>query len=410
MGREYKKEYNRLTVRLLNEGYTVCNYPSYVKVGSGSFQGNDPLNNMSGGFEYLRVYAHSRVYKAGCGKFVLGKNVLDSMGFMGTEWCHENDNPVFRCPYDVSRCPHNNMDLRGCGCGVFCTCYPSNEVYDYENSIEKANDEHTKERNVKYEEFVKSHDGRVCRNHMFYDERTHLWHMEYNPVRCSSLCISQNGYCPILGKQLSKKRGNVYYDLKESGAVKKTDSQLSFFDTDRWERITKNIRFLKKPCSVDICEAIVKFRSDDIRHHFEINHSSEKLFDKSWSWDIFNIRAESKPSRDLVQDLQDLRDGVSIVYEDDMVKASKKRKEEGRKLRRQNSLKKLENKIIKYGYESLADYSLDKIHADKWIGKSRLLELEEIRQAKIQAEKNEPVQLALELVNYEQKGKTNEQI
>lgn len=326
------KKYNALTERLLAEGYTADNFPKdKVHIAHGCYSHGNPLDNIYGGFEYNRIFCESFTYKTGCGMYVKGINVLSSMGFMGEEWCHENDNPVIRCPFDKPDCPCNDPRLHGVSGGgtciqCWCVCHRTDESYEYENSFEKVEKERQEEKNRKYKEYSDAHNGRVCENHMFYDERTRTWSQHYEPTRCAALCFSQNGYCPILGRQLSRKRGNVYFDLKESGAVKKTSDQISMFDKERWERATKGIRYLKKPCSMDICEAIVKTQADDIRWNYEINHSSEFMMDRTWKFEIYNIRAESKPSRDLLQDLQDIRDGIPIYFEDDLIKSEKERK------------------------------------------------------------------------------------
>lgn len=394
-----EKEYNKLTQRLLAEGYTVDNYPDYVQICTSRFTGNDPLNNMAGGFEYRRFYSDQIVYKTGCGKYIMGSHVLDEFGYK-IDWSHENGNPVFRCPWDKPECPYNDPRLHGTHGGglsvqCWCTCHRTDEPYDYDNSIEKADKEREDEKSRKYQEYIKAHNGRVCQNHMFYDERTRTWSQKYDPTRCASICYAQNGYCPILGRQLSKKRGNVYYDLKESGAVKKTDNQIGLFDCDRWERATKGIRFLKKPCSMDICEAIVRTKADKIKYLYEINHSREMMFDKTWKYEIYNIRAESKPSRDLLQDLQDLKDGIPIIFEDDQIKRESAEKKERRRKNKEKAIERLEKKLVKVGYENLPDTSIDRVHADKWLEPERLEELENIRKQKLKEEQEKPVQLSL---------------
>lgn len=391
-------EYNELTKRLLAEGYTVDHYPDYVQVDTSRLPGNDPLNNLSGGFEYKRFYRDGIVYKTGCGKFIMGSHVIDNLGYI-IDWSHENDNPVFRCPYDKPECEYNDPRLHGMQGGgtciqCWCTCHSTDDPYNYENSIEKADKEREEEKKRKYEEYSGAHSGRVCQNHMFYDERTRTWSQHYDPIRCAHMCCS-NGYCPILGRQLSKKRGNVYYDLKESGAVKKTDGQIGLFDRDRWERATKGIRFLKKPCSMDICEAIAKTQGGKIRYHYTINHTREMMFDPTWKFEIYNIRAESKPSRDLMQDLQDLKEGIPIIFEDDRMKMEKTQKKDRRLKNKEKAIERLEKKLIEIGYENLSSTSVDRVHADKWLDPERLEELENIRQQKIKEEQEKPVQLSL---------------
>lgn len=394
------KKYNLLTQKLLAEGYTANNYPKYVQVCTSRFTGNDPLYNMSGGFEYKRYYSDEIVYKTGCGKFVMGKNVIDSMGYMGEEWCHENNNPVIRCPYDKPNCPDNDSRLRGMRGGglciqCWCACHRTEDAYNYDNSIEKADKERHDEMERKYKEYSDAHNGRVCRNHMYYDERTRTWEQHYEPGRCGKICYSQNGYCPILGRQLSKKRGNVYYDLKKTGILQQREAQQSLFDGEPWTHITKGIRFFDKPVSMDICEAFVKVQKDEIKHNYDINHSYEKMMDKSVDWEIFNIRAESKPSRDLMQDLEDIKSGVVLSFDDDMRKHEIERKKEKKKISQQKRIEKLEKKIVEIGYQNMEMHSLDRVHADKWLGEKRINELEEIRQQKLKEEQEKPVQLSL---------------
>lgn len=396
------EKYNNLTRRLLDEGYTAENYPKdKVHIAGGCYsQNGNPLDNIYGGFEYNRIYCNKFIYKTGCGMHVVGKNVINSMGFCGEEWCHENDNPVIRCPYDKPNCPMNDERLQGIhGGGIciqcFCVCHKTEEHYDYENSFEKEEKKRQEEKNRKYKEYSDARNGRICSRHMIYNERTREWHMNYEPYSCAKMCFSQNGYCPVLGRELSKKRGNVYYDLKTSGVVKQQEEQCSMFDGEQWTHIEKGMRVFDKPCSMDICEAFVKVQSDKILHDYENNHSTEYMFDKSFKAEILNIRAESKPSRDLIQDLQDIKDGITIVHASDSEKRMKEQKKEKRKLAQQKKIAKLEKVLIDVGYENLEPYSMNRVHADKWLDPERLEELEQLRQQKIKEEQEKPVQLSL---------------
>lgn len=396
-------EYNKLTQMLLDQGYSAEDYPKdKVHIASGCYSGDgNPLDNIYGGFEYNRIYCDAFTYKTGCGMHVIGENVISNMGFSGEEWCHENDNPVVRCPYDKPNCPMNDERLHGmCGGGnciqCFCVCHKTEEPYDYEHSFEKAEKDRQDEKERKYQEYSKAHNARICQRHMYYDERTREWHMIYEPNKCANMCYSQNGYCPILGRELSKKRGNVYYDLKTSGTVKQQEEQYSIFDGDEWTHIEKGMRFFKKPCSMDICEAFVKVQSDEIQHWYMVNHSVDFMYDKSFKAEILNIRAEAKPSRDLMQDLQDIKDGITITHASDTEKRAKESKREKRKEAQQKKIERLEKKLIEVGYENLESYSIDRVHADKWLGKKRISELESLRKEKIKAEQSKPQQMTLE--------------
>ena len=396
-------EYNKLTQMLLEQGYSAEDYPKdKVHIAHCGYTSNgNPLNNIYGGFEYNLIYRDTFIYKTGCGMHVVGKNVISDMAFMGEEWCHENDNPVIRCPYDKPCCPMNDERLHvmceGGKCTqCWCVCHKTDEPYDYEHSLERTEKERQEEKERKYREFSDAHNGRICERHMHYDEKTREWHMVYEPSSCAKMCISQGGYCPVLGRELSKKRGNVYYDLKTSGTVKQQEAQYSIFDGDEWTHIEKGVRFFKKPCSMDICEAFVKVQSDEIQYWYMVNHSVDFMFDKSYKAEILNIRAEAKPSRDLMQDLQDIKDGITITHASDTEKSAKESKREKRKETQQKKIGRLEKRLIEVGYENLESYSLDRVHADKWLGKKRISELESLRKEKIKAEQDKPQQMTLE--------------
>ena len=136
-------EYNKLTQKLLAAGYTAENYPKdKVHIAGGCYSVGNPLENIYGGFEYNRVYCDAFIYKTGCGMMVFGKNVWPELSFAGEKWCHENGNPVIRCPYDKSKCPMNDERLHGIQGGgnaiqCLCVCHRTEETYDYEHSFEK---------------------------------------------------------------------------------------------------------------------------------------------------------------------------------------------------------------------------------------------------------------------------------
>lgn len=384
-------ERNKLTQRLLSEGYTVERYPKEVKLPGGVY-GKNPLENIYGGFKYQKYYSDEFTYITGCGKHVKGIEVIDGMGYMGVEWCHENDNPIIRCPYDKADCELNNPLLHGTHGGglciqCYCECHQTEEVYDYENSIEKANKERYEEIERKYQEYSEKHHGRICRNHMYYNERTKEWRLDYAPQKCKSVCYSQNRFCPIRNKPIDKKKGNVYYDLKTSTIRK--DGTL--FDGEKIVSITKGIRFFDKPVSMDICKDFIKLQSDEIGKKYYWNKAStKKIWDKDFEFEILNIRAESRPSRDLMQDLADIREGILIVHESDRIKREKEAKRNAKKKRLEIKKQKIIRKVAKNGYDSL-DYSEMKFISKNDIGD----EVEEAITKQEEAEKDKPIQMEL---------------
>lgn len=370
-------EYNALTKKLLAEGYSAENYPDHVQVDSSRLSGDDPLNNLGGGFVYKRSYTRTLIYKTGCGKYVKGDEVLDQMGYMGVEWCHENDNPVFRCPYDEPECQYNDpllYGIRGGGLCIqcYCTCHRTEEPYDYENSIEKANHLRKQEKERKKQAFIEAHHGRVCERHLCYDERKKQWLHHYDPSDCARICYAQGGYCPVLGRKLDTKKGNVFYDLRIEGV-----QHYPLYD-EPWATATKGMQVFDKAVSMDICRAYVKlYKEGELEKYYRSNHSTEFLFDKTRKVTVLNMRAEQRMTRDLIQDLQDIRDGIFVSYEPDLKKAAAEDKRKRRNTARQRRVRKMEKRILQVGYEELEEF--EKRRADKLLSTERIEELEEQR-------------------------------
>jgi len=394
---EYKKEYNKLTKELLSQGYTIDRFPDYVQINSSRLPGSDPLNNIAGGFVYKRDYVARLTYKTGCGMYIKGENVLNDMSYMGIDWSRENDCPVIRCPHDKSQCPDNDPLLYGRHGNDYCfqcwcACYKTDESYEYEISLEKARADRQAEKKKKYNDYVSSHNGRVCQNHMSYKESINDWVQHYYPSQCAQWCpAGLGGYCPIRGRELSKKRGNVYYDLKTSYV--RRDGTL--FDGEVIIHIEKGIRYFNHPVNIDICEAFVKLQSDDIFEKHKYKVSTKQIFDNTFTAEILNIRAESKPSRDLMMDLQDLNAGITVSFSADGEKEKKEQKRERRQKMQDAKIARLEKKIIEVGYENMDGYSLDKVHAEKWLTKERLTELKRERERALREKENQPEQLTL---------------
>ena len=228
---------------------------------------------------------------------------------------------------------------------------------------------------------------------MHYDERKREWHLNYEPKSCANLCYSQNGYCPILGKELSKKRGNVYYDLKKS----EIRHDGTIFDGEEMVTIEKGIRYFDKPASMDICEAFVKVQSDEILQNYIWNNSTDCIFNKDLKVEVVNIRAEQKESRDLMQDLQDIKNGIVITHASDNNKRKQEEKRERRQKAKEKRMAAMEKRLISVGYENMEPYEQNK--ACKLLGFERLDELEVIReenrQRKLKEEQEKPKQVSI---------------
>ena len=389
-------EYNLLTQELLTQGYTAENYPDYVKIASGVLDAKNPLHNIYGGFNYTQEYRRKMVFKTGCGLMVMGGYFTGSMWYKGIEWLPENNNPVITCPYRKPKCDLrspllNDGTVDGCIRKISqCDCHKTDEPYDYEHSLDKARDEEFAERKRKYDEFSEKKKGHVCYWHMVYDELTEEWIQVYDPMICARMCTNTGGVCSLSNKPVSKKRGNVFYDVKLSWI--RRDGTL--FDGERITKINKGVRLFKKNVSLTICEQVAKRCKKEILDKEKIKRNID-TFLYGYEVDVVNIRAEQRESRDLEQDLKDLADGFEVTHASDEIKRKKEEKHEKRVKAQENKIAKLEKKLIDVGYYNLEEYSLDRIHADKWLCEKRIAELEKIRRQREKEEQEQPVQMSI---------------
>lgn len=366
--------FNLLTDELLLSGYSKEEYPEYVKVPSGSF-GQNPLDNIYGGFEFQWNYLEQNYYQTGCGLYATARSCISDMSYMGVTWCFENDNVLIKCPYRKACCEQNDPILAGMGpTFCFCSCHMTDQ-YEYENSIERIIREHDKEMEQLYKQYEKEHSGRICRNHMYYSPRDGEWKFRYNPVKCASSC--REGFCPVRSRMLEKEKGNVFYDVRISTVRK--DGTL--FDGQPITSIIKGKKFLERQVSMDICRAIAASGKNEIfQREWWNGYSMCKMYDPDLEIEIVNIRADRRAGRDLEQDLEDIQNGILVVHESDRIKKQKEQK----RVKKQKRLECLERKIAKNGYVSLTD--TERRLADKKIGSDRIKVLEQSRSGTRQEE------------------------
>jgi hypothetical protein len=398
------KEYNELTKRLLEEGYTADNHPNYVQVGRTCQEKDNPLHNLDGGFEYYRWYVYEKAFRTPCGLMCKGTSCMSSLCVNGVEWSFENDMATIHCPYH--KCDCDKKDARLPKEGVlkdWCNVHMTEEEYRYEGSVEdiiKLWEDQIKRDAIS---FKLQHNGRVCENHMHYDRDKGEWQFHYDPGICAGLkChgefhhVGERGICPVLGRELCSENGNVFYDLKIS--FRRRDLDGTLFDGQIDTQIKKGIKVFNHPVSMDICRNYAKLCQDEIRWRAQSKYHTELFFAERYekhefAVEVLNIRAENRESRDLMQDLQDIKEGIHISHASDDEKREKEQKSEKRQQAKETKIKKMEKRLIDIGYENMDTYEQNRVC--KLIDLERLDELEEIRQQKLKEEQEKPVQLSL---------------
>ena len=182
-----EQSYNLLTKHLLREGYHVHHYPQYVKIPAVY---PVTLENVYGGFQYRSDYIQEKNYQTGCGLYVKGKHCLNDLGYMGIDWCFENDNPVVLCPFGAISCKRNHPLLEnkeGTRSFHFCRCRMT-YGYVYDMSIERLQKLQKSDKDRLLKKFFETHSENVCQHHMFFDERKMEWYFKYQPLMCAKTC------------------------------------------------------------------------------------------------------------------------------------------------------------------------------------------------------------------------------
>lgn len=330
------KDYNLLTKRLLAEGYTAENHPDYVRVARSCFSRDDSLENLSGGFEFTSKAKWERVYETPCGLQVLGKTVF-SMDWYGINWCHENDNPVFHCPYSYPVCGDcKNRPEPFCQTkrNRFCTAHLSLRPYCEENSVERANKEQESREEQQRQEFLKTH-ARACPHHLQYDEWKECWEMKYNPDAC--ITYGNCSFCTVFQENLGNSKGNIYYDIELEGRDYSKDG--TFFEGERFRTVHKGYQYFTKPVNLKLAEHFLKVNRETMMLNIKFNvldrligsitrFRAEKG-EIDLHWEFKNFRIVKKDVRDLEQDLADIAAGIRISHvldEKKLVKQAKQKR------------------------------------------------------------------------------------
>lgn len=336
--------------------------------------GMNAYNKFYGGFTYRCKALCEMVFETPCGLLLKGTHFTNGMmSYNGIDWMPENDNPTVCCPhFGQTPCELNHELLRNNSMLneriVQCACHKTDCEYDYEQSYDKAHDDVSREADRLFQVFSDKKHGRVCRHCSRYNRATKEWTMDYEPIR---VCTFDCNFCTVLQKELSSKKGNVFYDTK----ITWTKRGFGLFPDEQITRIEKGNKLLKSPVSLTICEAIAKSQKWQIAQIAMSSHHRDIFIDPIFTVEVQSIRAERRESRDMLQDLRDTAEGISVVHSTDILKYKAEQKRERKKTAAERKNKRLEKLILQKGFEGLE--GLDQIRAEKYFDSDRIYELVE---------------------------------
>lgn len=326
-----------LTKELLSKGYSFDRpeeLPNHIEVGTGMDKGE---------FIFKHQYIQQSTFITPCGLKVKGSKTWDNLSCFGKEYRYENNSGLITCPFAES-CEKHSKEFNEYGAiRNYCEIRFTSEAWSYEQSFERKLDRLEALKRKQRHDFLASHP-RSCRYQINYEGGE--WKNRYNFSICRTTCGGGCRYCPVAGKALTNKKANVFFDIR----VTRTNPEFkgSLFEGNELVSITKGNRFFESPISADLCERFVKSFPFEIRHKEENRRHSEKFFaelkGEVYKIDIENIRVEKKESRDLLQDLQDIADGIQVVHALDREKQAKIQKKEKREEQARKKEKRIERK------------------------------------------------------------------
>ena len=374
-------ELNELTKRLFTEGWTKENHPNWVK----------DFNKWYGGFEYTIEAQRKLVFETPCGLLVKGSHWNTGyMSYMGVDWTIENYNPTLNCPYRNDNCVkrHKLLQEKAHGTGrmkiVFCDCHLTSCAYDYEKSIDKILDEQEERKAQLHKEFTETH--RSCPFQDSFNEIKGKWQLRYDPFTCATNICQ---YCSVLRRDLSDKKGNVFYDLKTT----RRGEDKGLFTQEYETQIIKGKRLFEKNINLTIAEIIAKSFKYKIREKVNMKYHAELFFNeyygKYFKVEVLNVRAEKRVSRDLEQDLKDIAEGYTVSHESDLIAEEKEQKRIKRDETQNKKAERLIKTVFEKGYDRLNDTELRRL---KKFTRNGLIDLKEINEADKNGKKQRQIQ------------------
>ena len=333
-------EVNRLTARLLKSGVALDDPATWPE---------DVWRCDRANFAYKRERQFTPTWESPCGLLIRSHGNFWGEVWVGGEFhCAENDNPLFECPRPGVPCDHRLPYPAG----MNCQFHRTDRVWTESGSCERLiRDRRAREQQWR-EVQMRDHPGfdGFCANLRKNELPDGMFRYEKNYwlERCISLKC-KNTQCPCLGwKERDVRPANIFYDLyierrfteglvpySEKSIIKGLkvfDKAVAMHDAELalriWEK-NPNARMLpwqmlrRLDVAVNLENNIGSKEVYFVRTHGKLHERECRVHAE-----IRNIRVARQEGRDLMQDLQDVRDGIDVQHASDMQKAAKAQKNE----------------------------------------------------------------------------------
>lgn len=358
---------NELTRRLLAEGYTPEDTPPGMR----------EYSPYDGGWTYDSKTLGGMVFETPCGLLAEGWHFRNGyLAYQGIDWRAENDNPVLPCPrFPDTPCPlrhpllqSERYDLHSDDVVYQCNCHQTARPYTFEGSVDEAHKKVRAEAQELWEQFQAAHKGRVCQRQSHYGRTSKTWRTYYSPMQCAADHLGCS-HCSVLDKDLVPQKGNVFYDVRKTW-IEKGDG---LFPDEQRVSMEKGCKLLKKTISLTICEAIVKYGRREVVWRVMGKFHRDLLSDSTLKIEILNLRAARMDTRDILQDLQDVANGIQVTHAADTLKAAKEQKQARREAAKGRRIRKVEQMILTHGWAGLDN--IWQRRAEKLLDDERIEEL-----------------------------------
>ena len=364
-------ERNLVTKRLLAEGWDKSRTPPGMR----------DWNEFYGGWEYDWKTLSAMTFETPCGLLEKGSRFGNGhMSYGGIDWTAENDCPTITCPrFPAQQCQLRHPALRQeamenrAGTIQSCACRRTDRPYTYQGSVEQVLKQLEDEAEELWRQFGAKRGGRVCRWHSCFNRTTKTWSIRYDPMVCAQQQL-HCAYCSILGKELDRKKGNVFYDVRSSWI----EPAQGLFPAEQKQAVEKGKKLLGKPVSLTICQAVVDYGLHDVRATFERNWFWRKFRDPSLQIEAVNFRVARQDTRDLLQDLRDVAAGIQVTHAADELKVAKEQKKARRQAAKAAKAQRVQRLILQKGWDALD--VRQKRQAEKLLGADGIDQAEKLRQ------------------------------